>query len=362
MASRLAPLRSAVIAAAILAAGAAIALPATAFAAAPAAPHTVTVDSPSAVLSATPWETTGAVDQDGTPVALTDPAVANFVGWAYYDADGTFRMYNLDDTPKMHGDWSIDPNGEARTITAKDDTGAALFTRTVPLVTLTTEEFTYRVTPDANTPDVYYDIIHTPTDHPEPTTTTPSSILAATPWETTGAVDQDGTPVALTDPAVANFVGWAYYDADGTFRMYNLDDTPKMHGDWSIDPNGEARTITAKDDTGAALFTRTVPLVTLTTEEFTYRVTPDANTPDVYYDIIHTPTDHPEPTTAPVPTAPVPTATAPVEVTSASPSATTAPELAETGSAMPVALMSVGVAAAAAGAGALVVRRRRAQG
>ena len=236
MASRLAPFRCAVIAAAVLAAGTAIALPATAFAAAPVAPHTVTVDSPSA-------------------------------------------------------------------------------------------------------------------------------ILAATPWETTGAVDQNGNPVALTDPAVANFVGWAYYDTDGTFRMYNLDDTPKMHGDWNIDPNGETRTITAKDDNGATLFTRTVPLVTLTADEFTYRVIPDANTPDVYYDIIHTPTDHPEPTAAPVPsaTAPAPAATTPVDEASASPAVTTAPQLAETGSDMPVVLIGVGAAAAAAGAGALVIRRRRAQ-
>jgi LPXTG-motif cell wall-anchored protein len=202
------------------------------------------------------------------------------------------------------------------------------------------------------------------------TVDSPSSILAATPWETTGAVDQNGNPVALTDPAVANFVGWAYYDTDGTFRMFNLDDTPKMHGDWNIDPNAETRTITAKDDNDTTLFTRTVPLVTLTAEEFTYRVIPDANTPDVYYDIIHTPTDHPEPTAAPVPsatapapaaTAPAPAATTPVDEASASPAVTTAPELAETGSAVPVVLIGVGAAAAAAGAGALVIRRRRAQ-
>ncbi|WP_198677442.1 DUF4822 domain-containing protein, partial [Leucobacter luti] len=159
------------------------------------------------------------------------------------------------------------------------------------------DEFTYRVIPDASVPDVYYDIIHTPTTHQEPGTVSPAAVLAATPWETTGAIDQDGAPVALDHPAVANFVGWAYYNPTGTFTMYNLDDTPKMQGDWEVAADGSTRTITARDADGAPLFTRVVPITVLTADEFTYRVIPDASVPDVYYDIIHTPTTHQEPGT-----------------------------------------------------------------
>ncbi len=129
---------------------------------------------------------------------------------------------------------------------------------------------------------------------------TPAETLASTPWETTSAVDQDGNPVALDHPGVANFVGWAYYSPSGTFTMYNLDDTPKMQGDWSVTPDGTSRTITAKNDAGETLFTRVVPITVLTGDEFTYRVIPDATEPGTYFDIVHTPTDHPEPVTPPV--------------------------------------------------------------
>ncbi len=130
---------------------------------------------------------------------------------------------------------------------------------------------------------------------PSHAASTPSDVLASTPWETTGAVDQDGNAVALTDAAVANFVGWAYYRTDGTFAIYNLDDTLKMQGDWSVSADGSTRTLVAEDADGNVLFTRTVPITVLTEEEFTYRVFPDPANTAVYYDIVHTPTDHREP-------------------------------------------------------------------
>ncbi|SDS80452.1 protein of unknown function [Brevibacterium siliguriense] len=123
----------------------------------------------------------------------------------------------------------------------------------------------------------------------------PSDVLASTPWETTGATDADGNDVDLEDENVANFVGWAYFKDDGSFTMYNLDDTPKMHGDWTVSEDGKTRTIVAKDDEGNEEFTRDSVIVTLTEDEFTYRVYPDENDKSVYFDIIHTPTDHKEP-------------------------------------------------------------------
>ena len=75
---------------------------------------------------------------------------------------------------------------------------------------------------------------------------TPSQILASTPWETTGAKDASGGKVELSDPNVINFVGFAYFKDNGTFTMYNLDDSPKLRGDWSVSPDGKTRTIVAK--------------------------------------------------------------------------------------------------------------------
>ncbi|TQL67876.1 uncharacterized protein DUF4822 [Nocardioides albertanoniae] len=126
-------------------------------------------------------------------------------------------------------------------------------------------------------------------------TATPSDVLASTAWETTGAVDQDGKDVPLEDEGVSTFVGWAYFDADGTFTMYNLDDTPKMQGDWTVTEDGRTRHIVAKDEAGEVMFERDSDIVTLTEDEFTYRVFPAENDRSVYFDIVHTPTDHAEP-------------------------------------------------------------------
>ncbi|MCT3896989.1 DUF4822 domain-containing protein [Elizabethkingia anophelis] len=126
---------------------------------------------------------------------------------------------------------------------------------------------------------------------------TPSQILASTPWETTGAKDSSGGKVELSDPNVINFVGFAYFKDNGTFTMYNLDDSPKLRGDWSVSPDGKTRTIVAKNANGEVIFTRVVDITVLTKAEFTYRVYPNADDKTVYYDIIHTPTNHKEPIT-----------------------------------------------------------------
>ncbi|BDH56934.1 DUF4822 domain-containing protein [Tsukamurella sp. PLM1] len=133
-----------------------------------AKPTPVKAGTPSAVLAATAWETTGAKNEKGASVKLTDDAVKNYVGNAYYKKDGTFTMYTLDDKPKMQGDWSVSADGTSRTLVAKDKSGKVQFTRKVEVTKLTEKEFTYRVYPEASNKAVYYDIIHTPTEHAEP--------------------------------------------------------------------------------------------------------------------------------------------------------------------------------------------------
>lgn len=124
---------------------------------------------------------------------------------------------------------------------------------------------------------------------------TPSAILASTAWETTSAKDAKGAKVALTDKDVKNYVGWAYFKKDGTFTLYNLDDTAKGKGDWTVSADGKTRTIVAKNADGSVQYKRTVEIVTLTEKEFTYRVYPEASNKAVYFDIVHTPTKHAEP-------------------------------------------------------------------
>ncbi|GEE00870.1 hypothetical protein nbrc107696_13160 [Gordonia spumicola] len=137
-----------------------------------AAPATSSVSAqdmtPSAILSSTAWETTGAKNQDGKDVPLTGKSASNYVGFAYFNADGTFTMYTLDDAPKMQGDWTVSEDGKTRTIVSKDDKGAVKFTRDSEIITLTSSEFTYRTYPVEGDKSTYVDIIHTPTTHQQP--------------------------------------------------------------------------------------------------------------------------------------------------------------------------------------------------
>ncbi|MFN1217171.1 DUF4822 domain-containing protein [Chryseobacterium kwangjuense] len=249
--------------------------------------------TPSQVLSSTPWETTGARDNNGNPVALTDTSVTGFVGFAYFKADGNFAIYNLNDALRSRGTWSVDPEGKTRTITALNPDGTSIFSRVVDILVLNANEFTYRIRTNPSDPSVYYDIIHTKIAHAEPANG--QLTLASTPWETTGAKDQNGNPVALTDASVAGFVGYSYFKANGTFTIYGLNNVLRSQGTWSISPDGKKRTITALDANGNVLFTRVVDILTLNNSEFTYRIVPNTGNPSVYYDIIHTKVVHQEP-------------------------------------------------------------------
>lgn len=250
--------------------------------------------TPSQVLSSTPWETTGAKDKNGQSVALTDPAVAGFVGFSYFNGDGKFAIYGLNNVLRSMGTWSVDSQGKTRTITALRPDGTTIFTRNVDILELNRNVFTYRIHTNASDPSVYYDIIHTKVNHAEPSNG--QRILASTPWETTGAKDKDGNAMSLTDANVASYVGFAYFRAGGTYAIYDLNNVLRNQGDWSISADGKTRTLVAKDPTsGAVIFTRDVQILELTNDKFTYRITPNTSNPTVFYDIIHTKVSHLEP-------------------------------------------------------------------
>ena len=250
--------------------------------------------TPSQVLSSTPWETTGAKDKNGNSVALTDASVAGYVGFAYFKSDGNFAIYGLNDVLRSRGTWSVDPQGKTRTIASLNPDGTVIFTRDVEILILNRNEFTYRIRPNSADPSIYYDIIHTRTAHAEPSNG--QLTLASTPWETTGAKDKSGNNVALSDASVAGYVGYSYFKANGTFKIYGLNDVLRSQGTWTISPDGKKRTLVGLDNNENVTFTRVVDILVLNETTFTYRITPDAvNNPTVFYDIIHTKVSHKEP-------------------------------------------------------------------
>ncbi|WP_221626657.1 DUF4822 domain-containing protein, partial [Elizabethkingia meningoseptica] len=219
----------------------------------------------------TPWETTGAKDKNGNSVALTDASVAGYVGFAYFKADGNFAIYGLNDVLRSRGTWSVDPQGKTRTIASLNPDGTVIFTRDVEILVLNRNEFTYRIRPNSADPSIYYDIIHTRTTHAEPSNG--QLTLASTPWETTGAKDKSGNSVALTDASVAGYVGYSYFKANGTFKIYGLNDVLRSQGTWTISPDGKKRTLVGLDNNGNVTFTRVVDILVLNETTFTYRIT-----------------------------------------------------------------------------------------
>lgn len=113
------------------------------------------------------------------------------------------------------------------------------------------------------------------------------SIMVDKVWITTEALDQDKKNVDPANEQVANYFGIAEYYPNGTFKMMTLDGKPKMQGDWSFSKDGKTRSITAKNDKGDVLFTRVVENITVTPEEYTYRIYPKQDDKSAYFDIVH---------------------------------------------------------------------------
>lgn len=108
-------------------------------------------------------------------------------------------------------------------------------------------------------------------------------------WITTDAIDAKNQAIAPSDNSVTNFFGIAQYNTDHTFKMYTPEGKLKLAGDWSISDDGKNRVIVAKKSDGTVLFTRTVENVAVKADEYTYRIYPDANNSNVYFDIVHKP-------------------------------------------------------------------------
>lgn len=106
-------------------------------------------------------------------------------------------------------------------------------------------------------------------------------------WITTDAIDEKGNKAAADNPQVSNYFGLAEYYPNGTFIMFTPEGKQKMQGDWSMSDDGKIRTLVAKDTEGKTLFTRDVENITVKNDEYTYRIYPNADDRNTYFDIIH---------------------------------------------------------------------------
>lgn len=106
-------------------------------------------------------------------------------------------------------------------------------------------------------------------------------------WVTTDAIDKKGNKTDAGNAQVSNYFGLAEYYPNGTFIMFTPEGKQKMQGDWSMSDDGKIRTLVAKDTEGKTLFTRDVENITIKNDEYTYRIYPNAEDRNTYFDIVH---------------------------------------------------------------------------
>ena len=106
-------------------------------------------------------------------------------------------------------------------------------------------------------------------------------------WVTTDAIDEKGNKTTADNAQVSNYFGLAEYYPNGTFIMFTPEGKQKMQGDWSMSDDGKIRTLVAKDTEGKTLFTRDVENITINNDEYTYRIYPNAEDRNTYFDIVH---------------------------------------------------------------------------
>lgn len=249
--------------------------------------------SKSEILSKYVWNTTMVVDQNNNNLDLATAPAANYVGYAYYKTDGTFRIVDHQDRPRIFGTWKLTDNDTKRSLTVFRTDNTVAFERSVDLLKLTRNEFTYRIAPNAEAPSMFFDVKHAPVNHSEPNT--PAETLAEVNWVTTKVFDitnGDTNPIELdvTQAPASNFYGDAYYtnnhgkeyfpkntDGDyvnGTFIITAAGnkDAVRSRGDWYVSLDGKARTLIARNEDNSVAWRRTVSIFELTPTKFTYDI------------------------------------------------------------------------------------------
>lgn len=243
------------------------------------------------ILSSSAWLTSAVVDQNNANIDLGTAPGLNFVGYAYYKTDGTFRIVNLEDQPRIAGKWELIDNDTKRRLTIiRNDTTVVA---EVDIVTLNNNLFTYRAIPDRSNPSSFFNVKHIPTNHREPST--PAEVLASVNWTTTKVLDiTNGVANAVeldrTVAPAANFSGDAYYVnnngnqyfptntegdyANGTFTItaYGDRESVRSRGDWYVSLDGRQRTLIAKNPDNTIAWRRAVSIFELTPTKFTYDI------------------------------------------------------------------------------------------
>ncbi|MGG5577246.1 DUF4822 domain-containing protein [Myroides sp. C15-4] len=251
-------------------------------------------ETKTAMLAKHVWKTTEVRDNQKKKLDLGVQPAKTYAGFAYYRPDGTFRIIDFNDRPKMFGRWKLTDGETKRLLTVYNNDNTIAYARTIDFLALNNSLFTYRVVPNASQPAVYYDVDHQPvTNHPEPLT--PAQILAAVDWKTVEVLDitagiERAKKLNMNVAPAASFSGDVYYTnahgnayfpknkegkyANGSFIFTAFNNKKKVRstGDWYVSVDGTQRTLMARNPDRSIAWERKVRIVELTTAVFTYDI------------------------------------------------------------------------------------------
>ncbi|WP_128330851.1 DUF4822 domain-containing protein [Apibacter sp. HY039] len=253
-------------------------------------------ETKSDILSTHVWITTKVTDNRGNQLDLSVAPASNYAGYAYYRTDGTFRIVDFTDQPKIFGEWSLINDESQRKLVVYNSDNSVAFERNVDIMALSHTIFTYAI-PDSSDPSIIYYVEHIPVNHNE--VLTPAQVLASTDWTTTKVWDitngqENAVEMDRTVAPASNFSGDAYYInnsgnlyfpkndrgefSNGNFMItaYGDKSNVRSQGEWYVSLDGKLRNLIAKNNNGEVLWSRTVAITELTSTKFTYDIQVDS--------------------------------------------------------------------------------------
>ena len=111
------------------------------------------------------------------------------------------------------------------------------------------------------------------------------SLLKTGTWVTRSIHDANGLIYSGKDEFVARLAGVTRYHNNGTFRSVSMDNTLVFEGNWNISDDGKVLNLTGVGKDGRPGFTIEAPVLKLNNTEFSYRVYPNPNNRNQYFDV-----------------------------------------------------------------------------
>ena len=110
-------------------------------------------------------------------------------------------------------------------------------------------------------------------------------LLKTQNWVTKSLYDSNGKVYSGKDEFVGKLAGVTRYNNNGTFRSVSMDTSLVFEGNWSISDDGKILTMSGLGKDGRPGFRVEAPVLKLNNTEFNYRVYPNPNNRNSFFDV-----------------------------------------------------------------------------